>query len=423
MGRKVFLSFLGTNPYIPCNYDGVENCEFVQEALIKKHCLSWDENDKIIIFLTKDAEIKNWKDEGNFEKGLERKLNSLNIKPEIIPVFNVFEGKSEKEIWQIFDIVFEKIIENDELYYDVTHSFRSLPMLGMTLLNYAKFLKNIKVSAIYYGALEALGSIPEVKQMPIEQRNVPVFDLTSFSALQDWSVAADNFINYGNSEKIKNLIKENIEPILKETKGKDAFAQNLKKFSESIETVTKVFSTCRGNHIKDGTVFETLKSRILAIKSESINALLPLLEKIEEKVNDYEKNDVLNGFKAVKWCIDHNLIQQGITMLQETIITYVLTELRENTNVAEKREVVSSAFYLKSFNFPEEKWNKNCQDNKALVKKVFKFDEIGKIYDSLRDFRNNINHGGFCDDWNSDQFSKKLKSSYEELMKIINNHA
>jgi len=61
------------------------------------------------------------------------------------------DGKDTDEIWEIFDIIYNALEEDDNIYIDITHSFRYLPMLLLVLLNYAKYLKNIKIKQITYG--------------------------------------------------------------------------------------------------------------------------------------------------------------------------------------------------------------------------------------------------------------------------------
>lgn len=46
-------------------------------------------------------------------------------------------GKNEEEMWEIFETLFDKIEEEDELYIDLTHRFRYIPMLVMIFPNYA----------------------------------------------------------------------------------------------------------------------------------------------------------------------------------------------------------------------------------------------------------------------------------------------
>src|SRR5690606_16601888 len=91
------------------------------------------------------------------------------IKTEDIP-----EGFSSEEIWSIFQKIVDNVHTGDIIYLDITHAFRSIPMLGMVLLNYLKALHRIEVKAIYYGAFEKLGFAGQVQKMEIEERNAPI---------------------------------------------------------------------------------------------------------------------------------------------------------------------------------------------------------------------------------------------------------
>ena len=99
------------------------------------------------------------------------------------------------------------------------HPFRSIPIFSAILLNYARLLKNTNLIAIHYGAFEKLGPATEVKLIPLEERIAPVLDLMTLVSLQDWTVAAHEFINFGTADRIKKLTDINIIPILKETHG------------------------------------------------------------------------------------------------------------------------------------------------------------------------------------------------------------
>ena len=72
--RKVFLSFLGTNDYLPCNYqiaghDPVANVRFVQEACIARWCVDWGSDDRIFLCVTDESHDRNWVDNGHKDKG------------------------------------------------------------------------------------------------------------------------------------------------------------------------------------------------------------------------------------------------------------------------------------------------------------------------------------------------------------------
>ncbi|MCK5228737.1 MAG: hypothetical protein KAR13_00630 [Desulfobulbaceae bacterium] len=54
MMSKIFVSFLGTNSYMECNYcfgdKKVANVRFVQEAMIRMFCADFGHDDRILIF-------------------------------------------------------------------------------------------------------------------------------------------------------------------------------------------------------------------------------------------------------------------------------------------------------------------------------------------------------------------------------------
>jgi CRISPR-associated Csx2 family protein len=340
--RKVFISFLGTNSYKKCRYEFQnENSvvvEFVQEALINFCCKDWGKEDKILIFLTKEAKMKNW--EGKLELKIPSHLDCN--------VIDIPDGMNEKEIWEIFRIVFEQINKGDGIIYDITHSFRSLPMLGITLLNYAKFLKNIQVIGIYYGAFEVLGTAFEIEnKIPNpENRIAPILTLTSFSILQDWTDASSEFTKYGITSNLKKLAGEKYLPVLKETQGQDKTAKLLQNLITNIDKISTLFQTSNGLEIIKSKKFDEVRELMSNYQdNELVPAFKPLLNFISLSIDKFEYNNIMNGFFAIEWCIKDNLIQQGFTLLQENIITFFASKLSLDYLDIKNRNDISSAYY------------------------------------------------------------------------------
>ncbi len=88
-------------------------------------------------------------------KGLRSCLEAISVRASISNV-DIPMGASEQEIWNIFNIVLDQIRENDFVVFDITHAFRSIPMLAIVILNYAKVIKNIRLTGIIR-AFEVLG--------------------------------------------------------------------------------------------------------------------------------------------------------------------------------------------------------------------------------------------------------------------------
>ncbi len=423
---NVFLSFLGTNRYLPCNYyygdKKIRNVTFVQEALVSLFCTHFNENDRIVIFITPEAEKVNWHNSEKNE-GLSSILKRCNLASAIKPV-TISTGHSEEEIWEVFNTLYDNIEQNDEIILDITHAFRSLPLLGTVCLNYARFLKKIKVKGIYYGAFEVLGTRDKVAKMEMESRNAPVFDLSSFDLLQQWSSAFENFVNHGITRSISNLIYQQVNPLLKNSQGKDTQADEERQFAKALDMFGSYFSTVRGESIVEGKEIIFLKNRLNSIRNSElrVKALGPLFQKVSETIEPYGINNIKNGFFAVQWCIENGLIQQGITMLQETIVTYALERIGEDRRDVKKRQAFSSFVYLISTN--REFDSLSPQDKEIVnifssLKDDSTMSLLMEVFTTLRDYRNDINHGGYVQPAKPGRFQHILHELFEKVKEVV----
>ncbi|AEI50678.1 TIGR02221 family CRISPR-associated protein [Runella slithyformis] len=343
MGRKIFISFLGTNNYVPCNYfvetdatRKVSDIKYVQEAIIKLFCSDFTKNDAIFTFTTTLAHQMNYLDDGQWNnksqqydlpntglQGVYKNILGGSNSPQYQSL-PIKEGFSEKEIWEIFETVSSVIEKDDELILDITHAFRFLPMLGITLIDFLKVTKNITVKGVFYGAFEKLGVQSKVLSMPIEERNAPIINLLSLIELQRWTQAANNFNQYGFADGILELTNKNIKPILAKSQGRDELSQNLRGLGNIIDTLIKNIFTNRGRNLNEFNS-ESLENNISFIESSDlfIKPLKSLFEIIKNKIIPFTYSKEI-WLESAKWCNNHNLIQQGITQLQEGIITYLL---------------------------------------------------------------------------------------------------
>ncbi|MEA3468996.1 MAG: TIGR02221 family CRISPR-associated protein [Thermodesulfobacteriota bacterium] len=432
--RKVFLSFLGTSDYLPCNYTCgkktiFQNIRFVQEATIAYHCSDWMEQDAIIVFTTEESHQKNWLDNGHKDRdgnmiqleGLQSRIENM-ARPFQINEVRIGIGKDEAEIWKTFATIMKNIDDGDELYFDITHAFRSLPLLAMVIINYAKVTKNITVKAIDYGALESLGQITDVRKMEVEERNVPVFNLLPFDQLLDWTTAIDGFLIAGNPAGIQKLTTKKITPVLSETQGKDEEAASLREMSRCLGTFAETMAACRGKEIVKSA--KNLQAAVENVRDqELITPLAPLLVKLKENTASFTGNEVNDGLAAAKWCLKHNLIQQGFTLLQETMCSHVLLEVTDVDHYAEKnRNMVNKAMVIQSENKSFTEWDKAAQENRSLVENLCSWFANHKDFkEQLKNIgndRNDINHAGIRDNpMAAKKFSDRLGAYTKEFEK------
>lgn len=414
MARK-FISFLGTSDYKYCSYTLNEttekNVRFIQEALIKILCKDFSSEDSLCFMLTEAAKKKHWEAAGEACKNLEEIVNSVYKdkadKPKIT-VIDIPEGKSEEEIWLIFQKISDLLNENDSVIFDITHGFRSLPMLAFAALNYASFLKNIKLEGIYYGAYEAR-----------ENENAPIFNLTEFYSLLRWSSAADAFVSYGYSDKLFGLIKETAGSYIGSQKAGD----NLKNAVNDLNTV-------RGKELTEGKGFSRCIKSIDDLRTNdkfsTHPAFEPLFDKINEVFSCFKESEPLNFLYAAKLHLEHGREQQAITLLQEGIITAILQQAKFNFEDRTARETTSKYINQKIIekrNHATKEWALT-DDEKKLIESLEQsslFAEIisSDIFDKLTGLRNDINHGGYNKSSSaSSKIINNAKKYYEEVEDI-----
>lgn len=381
MGKK-FLSFLGTGNYGECTYkctNGSIKTRFIQRALIDDLCKDWSDEDEVVIFVTEKSKKVNWESiDKEIEKrekinenqilitkdkvwtvGLKDELqqnfgnNSFKIKEMVIP-----EGRNLDEIWNIFELMMKSIDKGDEVIFDITHSFRSIPMLALVVLNYAKVIKEINILGIYYGAYEAKD----------ENGVAPVFDLKEFDRLLEWSYAVNSFVKFGDSRQILDLVNK--------SRKNDEDYRDIYKFSQRLNSFTSTIMTCRGLTKDDGrksvqAAYRDMKKALNEIKNKSsLPPFIQLLNLVENRTDSFrEEDNFKTGLAFVKWSIDNNLIQQGYTALDETIKTYIcrINNLNE-TVLYDREEIVAKA--TAAYFLDEKEWIVNSEENKLDVKKV-----------------------------------------------------
>lgn len=425
---NVYVSFLGTSDYVECIYhrNGHEfpSARFVQEATIRLCCGTWGPDDRIFVFTTEDAYRKNWLDNGHVErgtgltlqrKGLEHCIRDLSL-PCVVENVPIPEGKSEEEIWDIFQALIDRIHPGDEIIIDITHAFRSIPMLAIVVLNYAKVMKAIKVKGIYYGAFEVLGTIAEAGAMSPESRRVPIFDLTAFDSLLEWSFAVDRFVKGGDGSRVSILAHDTVKPVLSTTRGADEGAVSIRNLADRLREFTEGLSTCRGPKIVG--LATALKESLR--KCEGLNMVKPfspLMNIIAEQLQIFHGDESADGIAAARWCLNHGLIQQGYTILQETLLSHFLRSVGRDPRVRMDREVASGAVHVflqkKSTKESEKLLNSNLSTVENITEYLRRHRDLAKVFQKTTPYRNDINHAGYS---LKTRPSGKFRAKLEELV-------
>lgn len=479
--KKHFIAVLGTSSYDPCTYSlGKQTCEtkFVQEAILKLACGELHPDDKITICLTEKARSQNWVDrkyeqweidkhkgtEKETYKGLCSVLNAylkdtLNMPELEIEGKEIVTGQNDREIAQMFLEIYKVIGENEKIYFDITHGLRNIPMLVMAILEYAKVTKNISIGGIFYGAYEVGVNDPKTRR-----KKVPIYDLSFYQLILNWSSAANSFIKYGHADEISDLTNEKWK-LLSQTATKEQkkelnvltgnlnnVANKLQKFTASIETGRGdvKYKQSMKNCYEDYMAQKIMPSEYMI---EEYYPLLELLNKVEEKMKGFQdkETNLQVGMAAIDWCIKNNMVQQGYTALEETAKTFLCEKIGVSQdkefwreNIVKRmcmclREVIKENREEKDKRFEEWKTslqkeglqdeeNENGEIQKGLEKGAElyelligneKHSKLVQLMDRISIKRNDINHFGFTKSKaNAEELKKELKKMADEFEKI-----
>lgn len=168
--------------------------------------------DEVVICATKTVrdETKNY--------NLVNLLQELGEKGFNARVLDIPDGKEESELWQIFEILANEVQDGEEIAFDITNSFRSLPFLVFLIIAYLKSAKSVNVKTVLYGMFERNTPAP-----------MPVFDLSPFISLLDWITATDQFTRTGDgrwlAEMIRTPANKNAAKLLNEISSAAALCQ------------------------------------------------------------------------------------------------------------------------------------------------------------------------------------------------------
>ncbi len=260
-------------------------------------------------------------------------------------------------------------------------------------------------------------------------------DLASFSELQDWAIAADNFVQDGNPERLAILTNKRLRPLLKEKKGKDEVANNLREINKHIQKLVPLIQTNRGKDIWKFP-YDKLQLELKQFSTEQsyIKPLNAVIDQIQQKVSGFKQAGTLQWLEGVNWCIQHRLIQQGITQLQEGLLSWLCIYF-ENQAIApvdffdleqkDPRNLLSSAINFIKEAPEKHKWKGPAGKYKEITQKVMMdplAKEISTVYNDLTNIRNDINHGGYTNAKSAQKFYDELKKHYESIYNKLHQH-
>lgn len=414
--ENLFISFLGTGNYQPVKYDGMEDkLVYVQTATLLRKCSNWQpENSRALFLCTPKAKDKSW-------QGLKDELqaNQVAIPPQCV---DIEMPRNEEQMWELFTQLVNLVEDKNRIVFDITHSFRYLPMLFTVLIQYLQIVKSIKLDGVFYGAYQE------------ESEQAPLVELTSFMALYDWSRAINDFICYGRAGELSEMALAKTNTLLAKVEGANENARAAKKLFAELRKFSANVRLVRGKNLCKERILSSITDNLKVLNQGMLPPLHPLLKRLHNSFADFRDEDVLNGISAAEWAFEHGMVQQGITLLQETIITWLARKPEVQNEFRSSQDEQGDASLSKDCRLfcsqifsvfgpehpPENKWKSPIKERKATAEKVkrkYLNEEILKICYNLTQIRNDMNHGGYAKDAAKPE---GLETRSRNIMKQVN---
>jgi len=296
-------------------------------------------------------------------------------------------GLTEAEMNANFNLLAEAkqlIGDDDNLSFDMTHSFRSLAFYELLALNYFKLsMKNSdSIDFISYGMFE---------YKSYNNGKTPIIDQSPILHLLEWTKAADEYRRFGttylidaliNKEEMTQGLTKRARSVLKRL-GDVVTSNNLEEIRKMVVDSHRVVrGGTTGNHAVD-FIFKDIDDRFGAALSDG--------DKPEERIR-------LN-IELALWHMDKKrYIASAITMT-EAILEYCrkITEIPKDDDSDLRKALNSYAA-------------------RRIKNKIFR--EFADSYKGIRNFRNKLCH---TDAYNSNEELKKFKECIVKVTDLFEN--
>ena len=383
------LTFLGVAQYAPTIYVWQEqehSSRFAPAASCR-----FLHPDFLTVFLTEEAHQQVFPD---FCRALPE-----GLKPDPIPI--PF-GKDDRELWQIFNQVSGAVRPGEEVAFDITHGFRSLPLLGLLAAAFLRAGLGVSLRAVLYGAY-----------VPGQERT-PMFDLTPMLSLLEWAAAADRFNRTGDARYLASLLKNARNSLAKATQGDPAQTEQIGRLGNlagALEDISQSLRLIRPYQAMTAIagLSERMEKAQPALQSAAIvRPFSMLLESVERTYRPLSLSDpltttplpvVLDRQRAmINWYVEREQWVQAVALAREWVVSWAMLQLGLmpiTGRVARQR--AEDVLNAEANDFADAK-KTGTPFTPIFLKRLPQVETVLSLWLNLTGIRNDILHAGMRED-------------------------
>jgi CRISPR-associated DxTHG motif protein len=380
----VSVSFIGTGNYTTAHHRW-QNHTFQTDFVcdwIRTHFRP----DRQFLFLTNEARNMH-----------EKTLLTRGFAPE--QLISVPNGAVEGEMWQLFETIGQCIDSGDTLILDVTHGFRSQPMLLLAATQYYRRTKNVEVLHTFYGTFDR--KIHDTNP----SSTFEVVDLNPFFDITDWAEASNAFVRHGRPGQLAALCAK--DSSLKKT------ALSLHHLETAIRVSSMSLMLKAFREIKESAGRELKhlpQSHPLFPHVPTFNALL---EKFEQAAFSSRQ------FALARYMFESNNVGLAAIALQEALISLVMEKgglEQKRVKKSEERQPFSGWLSARSTRVAPETRENQTQAAEIIQSLPWCDQEFFENYKNLQRIRLTVAHTKPDPDGHSHTSAEKDITLVERLL-------
>ena len=232
-------------------------------------------------------------------------LPKVGLSPEILTVIPVKNSPDDIDQAAAIQALIENIHVGDSLYIDLSGGLRDAAMLMVTASRILRELRHVETRQVLYAELKDNQSVPH--------------DVTALYDLYDLISAIDQFFATGSAHSLKSYW--DTARLLRQKANGVEITQLLDSINQFSDHLALCQVDCLQKDLKN--IARCIKQ--VPVSGPDLNSLFfsLLRERFQETFAPLldSRNDSLPGL--VKWCAEHSLYQQALTLLCEEMPDYV----------------------------------------------------------------------------------------------------
>jgi CRISPR-associated Csx2 family protein len=405
------LTFLGINNYAETIYV-YQGKEYPTRFFAAALPHFFPQLEEILLFVTPQVQ-----EHANL-KALQESLGE-RLRPAPIP-----EGHTQEDLWTIFDALTAQIQPGEQVLFDITNSFRSLPFLVFLAAAFLRSARQIQVAGVLYGAWDARNT---------ETNRTPVFDLTPFVTLLDWLTATNRFVETGDGHALASLLQAGMPsgPQMGRDLQARALGKNLESAADAIRSISLAVRLARPLEIMQSAAqLDATIQQALPVIQKTARPFGLLASQIVDEYSQFALEDptestsqvesLYSQLELIHWYLERRHVIQAATLAREWVISLLAWRLNapmfELENGRDALEKALNTVVEKRKPDPKPKYRSPYEKPIADLPEV---DQLCALWNRLRDIRNDIAHCGMrISPRNANLLKQKVELLFPELAEL-----